>query len=153
MERELTITRLINAPRERLWRAWTDPKEVAAWWGPDGVSIPVCEIDLRIGGTLYIVMLAGAELGPMAGRRWPMRGIFKEIVPNGRLVFTNQAITEDERVLLEGVTTVTFEEESGKTKLTVRTSAKGLSLEAPQMLAGMEQGWTQQIEKLVRYLS
>jgi len=147
--KEITISRKLNVSPEQAWKAWTDPKEIAQWWGPDGVTIPVCEIDLKVGGKLHIVMLAGKELGPMAGQRWPMQGIFKEVKNAEKIVFTNQAIDEVGTILIEGLTSVVFEKDGGGTKITVTTSAKGKVPQAPQMIAGMEMGWNQQLDKLV----
>lgn len=146
--RELTLVRIFDAPRELVWRAWTDPQLMAKWWGPSGVTNPTCEIDASVGGKMYIVMLAGEELGSMAGQRWPMRGIFQELQEPERLVFKNQAVDEEENVLIDGLTTVTFEEEGGKTKMTMITTAKAVSPRAPQMLEGMEAGWSQSFDKL-----
>lgn len=148
MKREITLTRTLNAPRERVWQAWTDPTELAQWWGPNGVTIPVSEIDLRVGGSLRIVMLAGEEMGPMAGQRWPMEGVFKEIVEPEKLVFSNNALDEMGTILLSGETIVTFEEDGENTKLTVITSAEGDGPGTDMMLAGMEPGWNQQLDKL-----
>ncbi len=145
----ITISRKLNVSPERAWKAWTDPKEIAQWWGPDGVTIPVCEIDLKVGGKFHIVMLAGKELGPMAGQRWPMQGIFKEITTAEKLVFTNQAIDEAGTILIEGLTSVVFEKDGSGTKITITTSAEGKVPQAPQMIAGMEMGWNQQLDKLV----
>jgi len=150
--KELTLTRVFDAPRELVFKAWTDPQLLAQWWGPRGVTNPVSEVDLKVGGALHVVMLAGAELGPMAGQRWPMQGIFKEIQAPEKLVFSNQAIDEDGKVLIDGLTTVVFEEQGDKTKLTLHVTAKGISPESPQMLAGMNQGWTESIDKLGEFL-
>lgn len=148
-EKEIAITRVFDAPRGRVWHAWTDPHELAQWWGPQGVTNPTCEVDLRVGGELYIVMLAGPELGPLAGQRWPMRGTFIEITEPERLVFSNNAVAENGTVLLEGQTTVLLEDAGeGKTRFTLTARATGVAPQAPQMLAGMEQGWTQSIDKL-----
>jgi uncharacterized protein YndB with AHSA1/START domain len=145
-EREVVITRIFDAPRELVFKAWTDPKHVAQWWGPKGFTNPVCEMDVRPGGALRIVMRApdGAE--------HPMKGVFREVVELERLVFTNVAVDTQGNHLLEGLTTVTFAEQGGKTKLTVRTSAAGLVSEAAQMLKGMEEGWTQSQDRLEAYL-
>ena len=62
-KRELTITRTFDAPRELVWKAWTDPKMLERWWGPRGVTNPTCEFDATKGGEIYIVMEAGKELG------------------------------------------------------------------------------------------
>ena len=144
--RELAITRIFDAPRERVFQAWTDPKQVAQWWGPKGFTNPVCDMDVRPGGALRIVMR-----GP-DGTDYPMIGVFREIVPPERLVFTNIAVDAKGTHLLEGLTVVTFAEAGGKTKLTLHTSALGLVAAAAAKLEGMEAGWTQSIDKLEAFV-
>ena len=56
--RELTISRIVDAPRETAFKAWTDPRQMAQWWGPSGLTNPVCELEARPGGALRIVMRA-----------------------------------------------------------------------------------------------
>ncbi len=152
-EKQVVITRVLNAPRERVWQAWTDPIQLAAWWGSRGVTIPVCEIDVREGGALRIVILAGPELGDMAGERWPMEGTYRRVVEHELLDFTSNAVTENGSMVLKGETTVTFQDDDGKTTLTVKAGAQGMLPEAPQMLAGMEMGWNQQLDKLTALLA
>jgi uncharacterized protein YndB with AHSA1/START domain len=147
MTREVTLTRVFDAPRALVFKAWTDPKQMAQWWGPYGFTNPVCEIDARAGGAIRIHMR-----GP-DGVVYPMVGTFSEIVPPERLVFTAQAQDHAGTPLLESVTTVTFEEQGGKTKLTVQGRAVGLAPIAPQMLGGMEAGWTQSLERLADLVS
>ena len=62
--KELEIKRTYDAPVSDVWKAWTEPEQIKAWWGPDNVSIPECEVDLRVGGRIYIVMEAGEAMGP-----------------------------------------------------------------------------------------
>ncbi len=145
--KELTITRLINAPRQRVWKAWTDPKQVAQWWGPRGFTNPVCEVEAKPGGKILIHMSGFGMLAPMAG-------VFKEVVEPERLVFTNNAYfdTSLSKILIEGVTTVTFADEGGKTRLTVHAQVLKAAPEATQALAGMDQGWTEQVGKLEEFL-
>lgn len=140
--RELTITRILDAPRDLVFKAWTDPQHMAQWWGPKGFTNPVCDMDVRPGGKIRIHMRAPD------GVVHPMTGVFNEFVPPERLVFT--AVAEDMagNPLLEALTTVTFAEHGGKTKLTVQASAVGLAPTAPQMLAGMEAGWNQSLDRL-----
>src|SRR6202521_2180055 len=123
-ERELSIARVFNAPRELVFKAWTDPKQLAEGWGPKSFTNPVCEVDLKPGGALRIVMRApdGAE--------YPMKGVFREILEPERLVFTNIAVDTDGNHLLEGLTKVTFAEHGGKTKLTLQTRAVALAAHA-----------------------
>ena len=146
-ERTVVITRVFDAPRELVWKAWTDPRHVAQWWGPQGFTNPVCEMDVRPGGALRIVMRApdGAE--------HPMRGVFREILEPERLVFTAVAEDENGSPLLEALTTVTFAEQGGKTKLNVHARAVGLAVVAERMLEGMQAGWTQSLERLEAHLA
>jgi uncharacterized protein YndB with AHSA1/START domain len=139
---ELTITCVFDAPRELVFKAWIDPKQMAQWWGPKGFTNPVCELDVRPGGAIRIHMRAPD------GMVHPMTGTFREIAAPERLVFT--AIAEDKagKPLLEALTTVTFEEHGGKTRLTVQASAVGLVDVGWQMLQGMEAGWRQSLERL-----
>ena len=138
----VTILRVFDAPRALVWKAWTDPQMMAQWFGPRGFTNPVCELDVRVGGSLRIVMR-----GP-DGQDYPMKGEFREVVALERLVFTNIATDNDGNHLLEGETTVTFPEKDGRTTLTVTAYAVSLAPIAPQMLAGMEGGWIQSIDKL-----
>jgi uncharacterized protein YndB with AHSA1/START domain len=145
-ERRVVITRIFDVPRALVWQAWTDPKHMARWFGPKIFTIPVCELDVRVGGALRIVMR-----GP-DGTDYPLKGIFREVVKPERLAFSNIAIDSDGNHLLEGITTVTFEEQGGKTRMVLDTRAVGLVPTAPQMLAGMEAGWSQSFDKLAETL-
>src|ERR1700740_1278719 len=82
-EREIVITRVFDAPREAVFKAWTDAKELAQWWGPKGFTNPVCEIDARVGGAIRIHMRSPD------GTVYPMKGEFREIVPPERLGLTH----------------------------------------------------------------
>jgi uncharacterized protein YndB with AHSA1/START domain len=146
-ERELTITRILDAPRELVFKAWTEPEHLMRWWGPHCFTNPACEVDLRPGGKWRIVMRAPD------GTEYPCGGVYREIVPPERLVFTNNAFDQQGTPLLEGLTTVTFLEVGDKTKLVLETRAVGLVSYAAQMLAGMEAGWTQSLEKLAEFVA
>jgi uncharacterized protein YndB with AHSA1/START domain len=141
-ERELVLTRMLDAPRALVFQAWTDPHHLARWWGPKGFTNPVCELDLRPGGALRIVMRAPD------GTDYPMTGVFREIAPPERLVFTNCAVDAQGNTLLEGLTTVTFAERDGKTELTLRTRAVAVVGYAAAYVEGMEAGWTESLERL-----
>lgn len=146
MQAELTLTRDYAAPPELVFRAWTDPALLARWWGPKGFTNPVCELDPRVGGKLRIVMRSPA------GDEYPMQGMIQEFLPSARLTFSNSAVDATGRVLLDGVTRVSFEAHAGGTRVTVHTRMTGLVPEAPQMLAGMEAGWSGSLDKLDTYL-
>ena len=135
--RQLHLTRVIDAPRDLVWKVWTDARHVAQWWGPHGFSNPVCEVDPRPGGTFKIHMR-----GP-DGTIYPSNGTFNDVVPPERLSFTTG---------LEGVfdvlTTVTFTENRGKTTIHLHARVLREYQDATMYLAGMEQGWSQSLERL-----
>jgi uncharacterized protein YndB with AHSA1/START domain len=146
-EREITITRLFDAPPALVFRAWTEAALLAQWWGPKGFSNPVCEIDARVGGALRIHMRAPD------GAIYPMKGEIREIVPPKRLAFTNIAVDEAGHHIIEGFTTVTFADEGGKTRLTLHTRGSAVAEKAVAYLQGMETGWTMSIDKLQALLA
>ncbi len=147
-KRELTIMRVFDAPRELVWKAWTDQNIVKRWWGPRGVTNPTCEFDARPGGRIKIVMLAGKELGTFAGQKWPMKGTFREVVPQSRLMFTSDAIDDVKDILVQTEVTVDFEELEGKTRMKLHILVTKAGPKAAMALQGMETGWNQQVEKL-----
>lgn len=149
--RDLIIIRFLDAPRDRVWKAWTEPKLLEKWWGPKGVTNPTCELDARPGGVINIVMLAGDELGELKGRRWPMTGTVRKIVPPKKLVFDSQAIMND-KPILETLSTLILEDQDVKTKMMFHIVVKKTRPEAEGPLAGMEMGWNQSLDKLTDLL-
>lgn len=152
LQKELTLTREFTAPVNMVFKAWTDQELVKQWWGPNGVTNPICEVNPIVGGTMHIVMLAGEELGPLKGQEWPMTGTFNEIEENKKIVFTGNAIVNNKPVL-ETLTTVTFEEANGKTKITVHIVVTKTTPEAAGPMSGMEMGWNQQLDKFVNFIT
>jgi uncharacterized protein YndB with AHSA1/START domain len=145
---EVLLTRIIDAPRALVYKAWTDPQHMARWWGPHYFTNPVCELDVRPGGTILIHMR-----GP-DGVVYPMKGVFLEVVEPERLVFSAGAL-EDETgsPLLEDLTTVTFAEHEGKTLLTVHGVITKAAPGSEGALAGMEDGWSQSLDRLADLLA
>jgi uncharacterized protein YndB with AHSA1/START domain len=141
-EKELVLKRVFNAPRERVWKAWTDPRQLAQWWGPAGFTNPVCEADVRPGGAIRIDMR-----GP-DGTVYPMTGVYREVVAPERLVFTASALDEKGRPLFEVLNTVNFAKQGGKTLLTVRAQVVNKTAGADAYLEGMEAGWSQSLVRL-----
>src|SRR6516162_8172147 len=146
-EREITITRVFDAPRALVFKAWTDASELAQWWGPKGFTNPVCELDVRVGGAIRIHMCSPD------GSVYPMRGEFREIVPPERLVFTNIAVDAADKPIIEGLTTVTFTERGGNTTMTLDTRGRAVVDYAVGYLRGMEMGWSGSIDKLETLLA
>jgi uncharacterized protein YndB with AHSA1/START domain len=140
--REIILTRVFEAPRALVFKAWTDPGHMQRWWGPKGFTNPVCELHARVGGAWHIVMR-----GP-DGAEYPCGGVFREVLEPERLVFTNIATDKNGNPMLDGLTTVTFAEHAGKTQLTLQTRATAVVDYAIAYLTGMEAGWTQSIERL-----
>src|SRR5712664_3777626 len=143
----LVITRVFDAPRELVFKAWTDPKQVAQWWGPHGFTNSVCELDVRPGGAIRIDMR-----GP-DGTVYPMTGVYNEVVEPERLVFTSAALDADGNPMFEVLTTVTFAEQSGKTKQILRARVIKSTAEASTYRKGLEAGWTQSLERLAESLA
>ena len=114
-DRELVLTRLIDAPRENLYRCWTEPALLKQWFAPKPYETPIVEVSVRPGGSNLIVMR-----GP-DGTDMPNRGVYLEIVPNERLVFTD-AFTEAWQPSAKPFMTVvlTFEKQGDKTLYTAR---------------------------------
>lgn len=135
-DRELTLTRLIDAPREKLYRAWTDPTLLQQWFAPLPYTTPVAELDVRPGGSAFIVMR-----GP-DGKDLPNHGVYLEVVPNQRLVSTDaytQAWEPSEKPFMTLI--LTFEDEGGKTRYTARVHHwTAADCEAHEKM-GFHQGW------------
>jgi len=139
-DRQIVVTRLFNAPRGLVFEAWTKAEHVAHWWDPSGVPLAVCEIDLRPGGAFRWVNRA-----PDGGEGYSFAGIYREIVPPEKLVFT--APDSPER----GATLI-FAEDGKKTKLTI-TMECGTEQERDAMLQmRVDAGTAQTLENLAAYL-
>jgi uncharacterized protein YndB with AHSA1/START domain len=147
-QRELVLTRVFDAPRTLVFKAWTDPRQLAQWWGPTGFTNPVCEFDLRPDGEIHIDMRAPD------GTVYPMSGAFREIVEPERLVFTSAALDAAGKPMFENLNTVIFEALKGnKTALTVKVRVLWETLEAGRHLDGMAQGWALTIDRLQQHIA
>lgn len=142
-DRELVLTRIINAPREKLFRAWTEPALLKQWFAPLPFTTPVAELDVRRGGANLIVM-RDAD-----GNDYPNRGIYLEVVKNERLVFTD-AYTEAWKPSAKPFMTaiVTFEDAGGKTKYTARALHWTVEDRETHEKMGFHEGWGQCADQL-----
>ena len=141
---EIVIERVFDAPRELVWKAWTDPEHVARWWGPHGMTTRVDELDLRPGGSWRYVMLAPD------GSEYPQKGVFREIVPPETIVTSAEfAVGADETHKV--VLTYRFEELGDKTKMTMH-SGMYLPMSKEEQL-GVVEGWNSNFDSLVDYLT
>jgi len=154
VERALIITRIFNAPREQVWKAWTEPERYMRWWGPKGFTSPASKIDFRVGGA-YLSCMRSPE-----GQDFWSTGIYREIVPLERIVCTDSFADEKGNVVpathygmtpdfpLECLVTVTFEEDGGKTKMTLRHEG----IPAGQISESTGIGWNESFDKLAEVL-
>ncbi len=150
----VVIERSFDAPVDLIWQMWTDPEHFAAWYGPDGATIPVAKMDVRVGGTRLVSMEMHTPDGPM--RMW-FTGEYREVVENERLVYTESISDEHGSVLSASdmgmpaghpTTTeirVELEDVGGRTKM-VMTHA-GIPADSPG--AG---GWAMALDKLATHV-
>ncbi len=146
---ELVITRIFDASREQVWQEWTDPDQIKRWWGPKEFTAPFIELDFRIGG-IYLYCMRGPD-----GKDYWSTGVFREIVPMEKIIATDNFADDHGKVVppsyygmpgdkpFEAVVIVTFEEQDGKTKLTLRHL--GLP---PDTIRDAEAGWSTSLDKL-----
>ena len=140
-EPTLVITRVFDAPRSLVFEAWTRPEHLVHWWGRRGVTLPVCEVDLRPGGAYRFCMREPT------GRDFWVSGVYREIVAPQRLVFT--CGLENEEKSHDALWTVTFAEREGKTTLTVHQ----VLFDPAQARAGAKEGLAECLERLAEYLA
>jgi uncharacterized protein YndB with AHSA1/START domain len=141
-ERVLVITRTFDAPRELVFRAWTDPRHARNWWGPKDYPATHLEMDVRPGGAWRGCLTARED-----GRELWQHGVFREVVAPSRLVFTFVWEEAGERGL-ETLVTVTFEEEGGTTRMTFRHEP----FQSIEERDGHRGGWSSSFERLEDYL-
>lgn len=163
-ENGVTISRVFNAPKELVWKAWTEPEMVMKWWGPEGFTSPSAKVDLQVGGK-YIYAMQGP-----AGSEWDRvmysAGVYKEIIPYEKIVVTDYFSDSEGNMISpdkegqdpnfpkEMTVTVLFEEfEAGKTKLSVIYPKPETAEQMEAMKkSGMEQGWNSSLNKLENIL-
>jgi uncharacterized protein YndB with AHSA1/START domain len=147
---EIVITRLFYAPRDLVWRAWTEPGFVMQWWGPKGYTSPSCTIDLRVGGK-YLYCMRSPE-----GKDFWSTGVYREIKKPERIVCTDSFSDDKGNVVpatyygmspdfpAEMLMTVTFEVQPGMTRLTLRHGGIPLG----EMRDLTRAGWNESLDKL-----
>jgi uncharacterized protein YndB with AHSA1/START domain len=141
-EQELVVTRIIDAPRALVFRAWTDAEQVANWWGPQGFVTTFCEMDIRPGGAYRCCMRS-----PAGTDHWK-RGVYREIVAPERIVFTFAWEDANGHLGHELLTTVTFEDLGAKTRLTLHQA----QFETVARRDDHRGGWTSCLERFAEYM-
>jgi uncharacterized protein YndB with AHSA1/START domain len=153
---EHTFERTYEAPIDDVWRAWTEPELLRQWWGPEKTTIEECEVDLRVGGRIRIVMRAGEEMGRYAGTRWPLEGIFTRVEEPHHLVYEATSWTEgEEGATIEHVNEVKLSARGDQTIVTLRIDVTDIGSGVKARLAayGMKWGYDAQLDKLATLLS
>jgi len=156
---EIVITRIFDAPREQVWKAWTEPELFMKWWGPKDFTAPVCKMNFRVGGEYFWCMRGAGPDGVV--RDFCNSGQYLEIVPNEKIA-VSMSFADDQadpvpasfygmpgEWPMEVTLAVTFEKiEGGKTRMTVRQD--GIPGEMTEM---SRLGWEQSLDKLAEALS
>jgi uncharacterized protein YndB with AHSA1/START domain len=142
-DRDLVLSRLIDAPSDKVYRAWTEPELLKRWFAPLPFTTPVVELDVRPGGASLVVMR-----GP-DGTEFPNRGVYLEIVRNRRLVFTDAYVQAWEPSQNPFMTVIlTFEDEGGKTRYTARVRHWTVADRETHERMGFHRGWGQCADQL-----
>ncbi len=159
---EFTITCELAARRAPVFKAWTDARQMALWWGPHTFTNPVCELNPCVGGKMHVIMR-----GP-DGTEYPFKGEYREIIEPERLAYLGDTSAHPAswheqlaRHLPQGaskpteqsLTTVTFDNHNGKTRLMVRSRFATTTELSAYMKLGMAQGWSQSLERLAALVS
>jgi uncharacterized protein YndB with AHSA1/START domain len=146
METKVDLRRVFDAPAHRVFEAWTRPEQIARWFGPKGFTVHSAEADPRPGGVFRMCMRSPE------GKDYWVRGAYREVVPNERLVIACTADDDKGVKRLDEVIDVSFTERAGRTTLTLHAVASGPSVEAAAMLKGMKQGWSETVQRLDGHL-
>lgn len=140
MSHELTVMRTFNAPIEKVWKAWSDPKIFAKWYGPQSFTTPVCKIDFKVGG-IHLWAMQSPD-----GNKYYSTGEYKEIIPMNKIVYTDTMCDENGNPQPgETLVTIIFEDLGDKTQMTLKQAG----MPDDMAVGGATQGWNQSFDKLI----
>ena len=145
-ERRLVLERLIDAPQELVFRAWTDPEQMRQWWGPRGWSIPSCEIDARPGGAFRYVMRSPE------GDDHEVDGTISEIDPPHRIVLLNELGGDGRHPPVKVTTSVTFEPRPNGTLVIFDIIVRAIVSKLDAATEGMDEHTAEHFDRLGEYL-
>lgn len=157
-EKQIIISKVFDAPKDMVWKAWTTAEFVKKWQGPEGFSAPSITIDFKVGGK-YLYAMHGPE-GTQFDKDMYSAGIFKEIIPMEKIVVTDYFSDENGNKMspteyglpsnmpVEMTVIVTFEEiENGKTKLSIIYTPQSDAQYEAMLKSGMREGWNTSLDK------
>lgn len=161
MDDKLEITRIFDAPVEKVWEAWITPEIFKKWWGPKDFTCPVAKLDFRERGKYHVAMQGAAAPGAPVQDFWST-GTYEEIVPMQKITVTDSFADENGNIVpgshygmenfpTEARVTLNFKEENGKTRMTLQH--EGIKDLDEKTRRDMEQGWIQSLDKLTNILS
>jgi uncharacterized protein YndB with AHSA1/START domain len=154
-QKELRFERCYPASVEAVWRAWTEADRLRAWWGPDKTTVAECEIDLRVGGRVYIVTEATEEMGKYKGTRWPMDGTFVRVEESRRLTYDARSWEEGkEATTIRHTNDLSLAGDGDKTVVSLHVSITEIGgVKANLAVFGMKWGYKSQLNALEKYLA
>ena len=142
--KEVVVSRLINAPRDRVFDAWVKPEKLAQWWGPHGFTNARCEIEARPGGKIFIQMIRDSD-----GKSFPLDGEVETVEAPSKIVLRARGYNPaNEKTTIEDRVTATFEEQGGKTLVTVHLYVLEVAPAFAEAAKRMDIGWSQSLQKL-----
>lgn len=149
-EKVLHFEKEFDVPIEEVWEAFTNPEILKQWWGPDKTIIPECQIDVRVGGKIRIVMEASESMGSYAGTRWPMEGTFTTVEKPNRLQYEAEAWTDGKKdtTTIEQVNDLLLTTVGEKTKMEFVATIKKTGVKASLAAFGMKMGYNSQFSNL-----
>lgn len=154
-KKELHFERSYPAPADAVWRAWTEAERLRSWWGPPKTTVAECEIDLRVGGAIYVVTVAGEEMGKHAGTRWPMEGTFTRIEAGRRLTYDARSWTEgeEETATIRHTNDLTLTGDGEQTSVSLHVTITEIGPKAKLAAFGMKWGYKAQLDALEKHLA
>ena len=156
-KKDLRLERSYDAPVDAVWRAWTEAERLRIWWGPEKTTVAECEIDLRLGGRLYVVTVASEAMGKSAGTRWPLEGNFTCIEELRRLTYDARSWTEgaEEAEVIHHTNDLILTDQGDRTSLTLRVAVTeiGSGVKAKLAIVGMRWGYKSQLDALETHLA
>ena len=141
-DRVLVLTRVFDAPREVVFKAWSAPEHLAHWFGPKNFTLPFCQLDFRVGGA-YRLCMRGPD-----GKDYWVEGFYREIVEPQRLAFTWERSGADDPHPGKTLVTITLEDLGGKTRLTLHQA----TFDTTEIRDGHGGGWTEAFTRLNEYV-